>query len=1252
VAVLAAAGWLRTPAVPYLAVCTAATAAAVALATGRRRIGAQATAIALVTFCALAALGQLALHRIEDAWDDTAAAIMRGSAATMHHELGGLADELGRAAAAALDVPERPDAAFARLADLVAGDGDRGVVLYRDQRPVAWAGTVRAPVDSSGAPFTVVRTPFYITLQATARRGGDRAVATALLHAEPPADRLSQPLDQVIADRTGVDGFVLTPPWAGLPTDEASGASTFAPGGVPLVTVRPVPPQAGETSQRVKEQARSRCALALALALIAFLAAEWRGRGAHQGHRVVGLVVPLAALAVVPLNAFSNGSRLFDPTYFFSPVGGPYTASVGALGVTGAIALLAGLAATRARVRVRPRALAAALALAVSAGVPFAVAYVAGGITPPGAAVPLTLWIGWQIALALGATALLIVAAAAARGALSPRGGVPAVIAVALAVGAAALGPLLWQVPGGWPAWYAVLWCAAAVAAAFARASRLGVATAGAVAALGSAVIVWGTTAEKRVILAERDLAGLQVPDADAVTYLERFGDEIVVEGPPTDRADLLARYARSALADAAYPVRLSVWSAAGRPRVTLDLARFDTDTEAIATAVAAARRRDTTVLTQVVGSPGVQLVLAVPATDGTVTTVVVAPQTRLIPESPDAPLLGLSADPGTPPPYTISMLEVVPRRRGGADTVGAADTATGPAAGAAGRAAAALETPSVAGRPAAVPVRWTREGSELHGDWTVPSASGPGRAHVEVELRPYDALVQRAVLLVVLDLLAISLLSALSAVGDGVVGRWVRGHVRRWARSYRTRLTIVLFGFFVAPAVVFAAWSYRRLRSDDAEERALLVWQTLRAAATQGLDTLASDADRVGTPLLLYENGTLRAGSDTLYEQLAPLGLFLRPNIELALALGDEIRASRAERLAGGRVLFGYRAIDAPGGQRVVLAAPARSDEAGLDTRRGDLGILVLFTTVCGAVAALALSGLAARQFARPIDALRRAALAAAAGDREPELAGDPPIEFAPVFAAFRRMAADFGQSQRVLAWGEMARQIAHEIKNPLTPIRLGVQHLKRARAAGRPDFDQILEQNADRILSEIDRLDQIARAFSRYGSPPAEHTSAEPLDISPVVGDVVELERLGAGGGVVWELAGADEPIRALARADELREVLLNVLENARLAHARRVRVRVVADRGAVTWSPADDIGRDGPGRVTITIDDDGEGIPPEVLPRVFEPHFSTRTSGSGLGLALSRRIVDVWGGTIGVASERGRGTRVTIVLLLSVA
>jgi signal transduction histidine kinase len=120
-----------------------------------------------------------------------------------------------------------------------------------------------------------------------------------------------------------------------------------------------------------------------------------------------------------------------------------------------------------------------------------------------------------------------------------------------------------------------------------------------------------------------------------------------------------------------------------------------------------------------------------------------------------------------------------------------------------------------------------------------------------------------------------------------------------------------------------------------------------------------------------------------------------------------------------------------------------------------------------------------------------------------------------------------------------------------------------------------------------------------------------------------------------VEWRVEGADVPQFGMARKEELREVLLNVFENARHASARHVTVRVHSDENG------------GQPRVKIAVHDDGSGIPDDVLPRIFEPHFSTRTSGSGLGLAISRRLIDGWGGEIKVSSRFGEGTVVEIGL-----
>jgi len=175
-------------------------------------------------------------------------------------------------------------------------------------------------------------------------------------------------------------------------------------------------------------------------------------------------------------------------------------------------------------------------------------------------------------------------------------------------------------------------------------------------------------------------------------------------------------------------------------------------------------------------------------------------------------------------------------------------------------------------------------------------------------------------------------------------------------------------------------------------------------------------------------------------------------------------------------------------------------------------------------------------------------------------------------------------------------------------------------------------------RILNEIDRLDEIARSFSRYGSAPQERAPAEPTDVGEIVGDVVTLETLGEGD-VSWRCEVKREPAVALARGDELREVLLNLFENAR--HARAT---------AVTATVCDDRLEDGALAVQIAVADDGIGIAEDVLPRIFEPHFSTRTSGSGLGLAITRRLVEGWGGTVTIESVLGKGTTVRVKLRAS--
>ena len=1266
----------------------------------------------MAAFVVASAVAQRSIARIDNEWDGYRTDVEFGAAARLERAMLATAAELTAAAERALDAPRRPADAFAALTPLTTGIGERGVVLLRNGRPTAWAGTTRIVVDGLRARLGVSFSPFYLTLYATAERGDMRAVATALVHADPPSDRLTRPLDAMIAREAGVRGYEYQ-----TAADAPSGFTMFASRSDTLFGARPAPVTPSEARLRAVEQAARRGTIILAVAVVFLLIGAW-SRPSPLAQRLAATAAAIAAVSLVPLNpTFSSVTRLFDPVVYLAALGGPLTASVGALMLTSGLVLLGLLAVLRSSVQLRSRWTAFVAVVGIAALGPFLLRDVARGISPPPWGVTSSLWLAWEVALFLAGVAILLAGVSAGQALLGRTRGLPPLVAPTFAAVAAAIAPALWEAPGRWPEWYPALWIIAIASLALARRARGFVITAAVVAGCGSATLVWGTVARKRVELAERDVTGLSTPDPAAQGLLDRLARELEQGTPPASRADLLERYVRSDLDDAGYPAELTTWTWAEdtglRPAASLVLSEFQPTMSEVASVVAEARRTGDAVTRAGRGESGAHLVLAVPHTFDRMTSVTVAPRTRLIRDDPFSALIGLAPPAAADPPYSLTL------------------------------------APSVADGQEPRTSRWQRIGDELHGDWIITASGGPTRVHVEVELRSWADLVQRGVLIVLLDVVLITVIWTLNAAADGGLVRWASARVGRWVKSYRARLTFSLFGFFVVPAVVFAVWSYQRLRSDDRQSRELLVRETLRAfTASQRLDELDEEEARLGAPLFLYADGQLRATSDSLYDEIAPLGRFLPSDIALGVSLGDEVAMSARYDVGGVPTLVGYRAAPiGVGSPRIVAAAPARTDELALDRQRRDLGILVLFATAAGALAALWLSGNTARTFARPIGTLQRAALAIAAGEREPDLAEQPLVEFQPVFSAFRRMAADLSASrtaleeaqrrtaavlrnvasgviavdpqldvtlanpqadallgrplppgtrlehvagreisdrvrdfftgergsdeeefdlelhgrqlhcrltrlergagavltlddvtelaraQRVLAWGEMARQVAHEIKNPLTPIRLGVQHLKRAHRDGRVDYERVLDQNVGRILAEIDRLDEIARAFSKYGTAPAERPAGVPIDVAAIVRDVVELERMGEGE-VDWRVTGADEPAVGIATGDELREVLLNVLENARLASARHVDVDVARNDG----------------RVEIVVADDGVGIPIDVLPKIFEPHFSTRTSGSGLGLAISRSIVDAWGGEISVSSGRGGGTRVVIALAVA--
>jgi two-component system nitrogen regulation sensor histidine kinase NtrY len=225
----------------------------------------------------------------------------------------------------------------------------------------------------------------------------------------------------------------------------------------------------------------------------------------------------------------------------------------------------------------------------------------------------------------------------------------------------------------------------------------------------------------------------------------------------------------------------------------------------------------------------------------------------------------------------------------------------------------------------------------------------------------------------------------------------------------------------------------------------------------------------------------------------------------------------------------------------------------------------------------------------------------------------------------------------QRMAAWREVARRIAHEIKNPLTPIQLSAQRIRRrfrARVADDPGETKVFDECLDAITSQVDSLKLLVDEFSNFARLP--NATPVPDDLNRIVSEAV------ASYGGTEQIAFATEldpdlPVVELDR-EQMRRVLTNLIDNAIAAVRRRggsgrVELRSLYDAALQS--------------VRLEVSDDGDGIRPEDRRRVFEPYFSTTEKGTGLGLAIVSRIVADHRGYIRVQENQPRGTRFVIEL-----
>ena len=217
----------------------------------------------------------------------------------------------------------------------------------------------------------------------------------------------------------------------------------------------------------------------------------------------------------------------------------------------------------------------------------------------------------------------------------------------------------------------------------------------------------------------------------------------------------------------------------------------------------------------------------------------------------------------------------------------------------------------------------------------------------------------------------------------------------------------------------------------------------------------------------------------------------------------------------------------------------------------------------------------------------------------------------------------------QRIGAWQEMARRIAHEIKNPLTPIQLAVQQLREKDPGKDPAFSKLLATSVEIIEDEIDGLRRMVTSFSQFAKVP--EVRLEQVKVSRIIEEFERAYgRLGEGGDEELDVGDVDPQLEAMADRQLLKQVLVNLVENATLS-ARESGAKPVRIKVAVQTEP---------GVVVVFVEDNGPGVDPERRERIFEPYETTREHGTGLGLAIVKKVVLDHGGEISVEDSAELG------------
>jgi signal transduction histidine kinase len=529
--------------------------------------------------------------------------------------------------------------------------------------------------------------------------------------------------------------------------------------------------------------------------------------------------------------------------------------------------------------------------------------------------------------------------------------------------------------------------------------------------------------------------------------------------------------------------------------------------------------------------------------------------------------------------------------------------------------------------------------------------------------ISPLGHLVNVAELVVLVSIVYLALLLgatiASSIASGGLSGR---GLLREVRSSFYRKLVVAFVLSAAVPVLVLAiatsTYFSAQAQAGVAAEavKTVTVAQRLvedyaqldpsRRRALDDLDdqTMVIVGRAIDQPVNLFERERLRATSErdlyasALLTPRTPSDVFRRIVLERQPAFVGE------EEVNGSPYLVAAAPVRA-GDREGVVTVPQTLRQREIEAQIDELNRRVVFAAVLFAVLAAGFGYWMAERIADPVNRLTRATRRIARGDLDARIATTSSDELRRLVEDFNHMAADLKRqrselerTQRLEAWADMARQVAHDIKNPLTPIQLSAEHAQRINTDRGKPLSPVLDECVQVILGQVRLLRQISAEFSSFASSPTARP--EPTDIVQLIEEVALPYRAALASRTnpiqLTTSGPADVPALALDRTLFAR-ALTNIIENAVHAMPSGGRLSIEMSRVPVTAEYQE--------HVLVRIADTGIGMEPDAVARIFEPYFSTKAAGTGLGLTIAKRNVELNRGRIEVTSQRGVGTTVSI-------